>query len=168
VIRSAVLCLALSASAARTAPPGGSPPVHVAADEVEYRYKDKQAVFLGRPLVTLTRADATLLCKRLVADSDGEGHISHAVCTGDVKFTRGQKIATCEVATYDDAEARIICEGHPVLHDGASVMRGELLTYHLDQDRAVMTKAKGVMVQKPGEGEPAGKKKKRAGREGAK
>lgn len=166
MIGAAVLSLALAASAARTAPPGGSPPVHVTADEVEYRYKEKRAVFVGRPIVTLTREDATLLCRRLVADNDAEGRISHAVCTGDVKFTRGVKTATCEVATYDDAQARIVCQGHPVLHDGESVMRGELLTYDLDQDRAVMTRAKGVMIQKPGADEPASRKKR--AREGSK
>ena len=165
----AVLSLALAASAGRTAPSGPakpSPPVHVTADEVEYRYKENKAYFFGRPIVTLTREDATLLCRRLVTDNDETGHISHAVCTGDVKLTRGLKIATCEVATYDDAKGTILCEGHPVLHDGESIMHGELLTYDLDRDRAVMTKAKGVVIQKPGEDSP-GTRKKRGAKEGS-
>ncbi|BDG09921.1 LptA/OstA family protein [Anaeromyxobacter paludicola] len=173
MIGAASLALALLAGAPRTgpraAPPGGAaPPVHVTADEVEYRYKERKAVFVGRPLVKLTREDSVLLCKRLVADNDAEGRISHAVCTGDVRFTRGQKLATCEVATYDDAKGTIVCEGHPVLHDGDSVLHGELLTYDLDQDRAVMTKAKGTVVQRPGEGDATGRRKKRSAGEGAK
>lgn len=138
-------CLALALASA--AP---SPPVTVVAEEVQYLYKEGKVVFTGKPMVTLTREDATLTCRKLVAENDGEGRIRRAVCTGDVKLTRGTRVITCETATYEERTARVTCTGSPVLKDGESVMRGEVLAYDLADDRATLTAAKGTIVPQPG------------------
>ncbi len=138
-------CLALAIAAA---PP--SPPVTVVAEEVQYLYKEGKVVFTGKPLVTLTREDATLTCRKLVAENDAQGRIQRAVCTGDVKMVKGTRIVTCETATYEEKSARVTCTGNPVLKDGESVMRGEVLAYDLADDRATLTAAKGTIVPKPG------------------
>jgi lipopolysaccharide export system protein LptA len=138
-------CLALVLAAA---PP--SPPVTVVAEEVQYLYKEGKVVFTGKPLVTLTREDATLTCRKLVAENDGEGRIRRATCTGDVRLTRGTRIVTCETAVYEEKTARVTCTGNPVLKDGESVMRGEVLAYDLGDDRATLTAAKGTIIPQPG------------------
>jgi lipopolysaccharide export system protein LptA len=144
------LAMALIASAPGPAA-APRPPVHVDADEVQYQYKERRAIFLGKPLVRLTREDAVLTCRKLVTDNDEQGKVRRAVCTGDVKLTRGTKVATCQTATYDDATSRVVCVGNPVLKDGESVMTGEELVYDLAEDQVVMSRAKGTMVPKPGE-----------------
>lgn len=149
-------CLALALAAA---PP--APPVTVVAEEVQYLYKEGKVVFTGKPLVTLTREDATLTCRKLVAENDAEGRIRKATCTGDVRLTRGTRIVTCETATYEEKSARVTCTGNPVLKDGESVMRGEVLAYDLGDDRATLTSAKGTIVPQPGM-ELAPRKKKEA------
>jgi lipopolysaccharide export system protein LptA len=120
------------------APAGRAGPVRVDADEVRYVYPKRQVIFTGKPLVRLVRDDGVLTCKRLVATTDEAGRIGRAVCTGDVRFERGPKIVTCESATYEDAAGRIICEGSPVLKDGASEARGERLVYELATDEVTM------------------------------
>jgi lipopolysaccharide export system protein LptA len=139
---------------AASGPAAPRPPVRVDADEVQYQYKERRAVFLGKPLVRLTREDAVLTCRKLVTDNDEQGKVRRAVCTGDVKLTRGTKVATCQTATYDDATSRVVCVGNPVLKDGESVMTGEELVYDLAEDQVVMSRAKGTVVPKPGD-EPA-------------
>ena len=139
----AFLALALAA-----APP--SPPVTVVAEEVQYLYKEGKVVFTGKPLVTLTREDATLTCRKLVAENDAQGRIQRAVCTGDVQLVKGTRVVTCETATYEERSARVTCTGNPVLKDGESVMRGEVLAYDLADDRATLTAAKGTIVPRPG------------------
>ncbi len=124
---------------------------------MEYRYKERQTVMWGKPLVTLKREDATLLCRRLTADNDGSGDIQHAVCEGDVKLTRGEKIVTCNRATYEGDTGRVVCRGNPVLRDGDSIMYCDEVIYDLDQDRVFLKKPKGTLVQKPGEPLPIGK-----------
>jgi lipopolysaccharide export system protein LptA len=114
-----------------TASPAG--PVRVDADQVHYAFQRHEVIFTGTP-VTLRREDATLTCRRLVAKNDASGQIAHAVCSGDVKLTTRERIVTCERATYDDAEARIVCDGNPVLKEGPSEARGAKLVYDLRSD----------------------------------
>lgn len=153
----------LAALALLAPPPAQAPvPVHVDADEVYYQYRDRKVLFVGKPLVKLTREDAVLTCKRLVAENDDQGQIEKAVCTGDVRLVRGVRTVTCEKATFEEKLARVVCVGNPELHDGKSVMRGEELVYDLDQDRATLSTAKGTMVPKPGDEPVHGRKKEAA------
>ncbi len=126
-------------------------PVHVEAAQVQYDNKDRKVTFLGAPLVRLTRQDAVLFCRRLVAENDDEGHIRRAVCTGDVKLTRGEKVVTCEKATFENATSRVVCVGNPVLREGRSVMHGNELTYDLADDRALLTQAHGTVIPRGNE-----------------
>jgi lipopolysaccharide export system protein LptA len=125
--------------------------VTVDAEEVQYLYKERKVVFTGKPLVRLTREDAVLTCRKLVAENDEQGRIRQAVCSGDVKLTRGTRVVTCETATFEEKAARVTCAGSPVLKDGENVMRGEVLVYDLADDRATLSGAKGVIVPRPGE-----------------
>jgi lipopolysaccharide export system protein LptA len=114
-----------------------APPVTVDADEVQYLYREGKVVFTGKPLVKLTREDATLTCRRLVAENDEAGRIRRAVCTGDVRLVRGSRVVTCA--------------GNPVLRDGDNVMRGDELVYDLAADQATLSGARGTIVPKPGQ-----------------
>jgi lipopolysaccharide transport protein LptA len=144
-----LLAAALAASAAARAVP-----VDVQADAIEYRYKERRTVMTGKPLVVLTREDAKLACRRVVAEMDAAGRIERATCEGDVKLTRGDRVVTCARARFESAAGRVTCEGEPELRDGASVVRGELLVYDLDDDRVTLTRAQGTVVQQPGEKAP--------------
>ncbi len=147
-----VIALAAAlATPATTTPPTPPVPVHVEAAQVQYNNKDQKVVFLGAPFVRLTRQDAVLTCRRLVAENDDEGRIRRAVCTGDVKLTRGEKTATCEKATFENATSRVVCIGNPVLREGRSVMHGSELTYDLADDRAVLTQAHGTVIPRGNE-----------------
>jgi lipopolysaccharide transport protein LptA len=146
-----------AAPALKSAAP--APPTHVRAATADYDYKRHRTVMTGAPLVTLTRADATLVCKKLVADSDDAGQIRHATCDGDVKLTRGEREVTCAHATYEASTGKVVCVGDPVLKDGASVIRCEELVYLLDEDRVALKQPKGTLVQKPGQELPVARKR---------
>lgn len=157
---------ATPAGATRSGKVTTPPPTHVEAENMEYRYKERQTVMIGKPFVTLTRADATLICRRLVADNDAAGDIRVAVCEGDVKLTRGERSVTCARATYYADAGRVVCRGDralpggdPVLRDGASVIDCEELTYDLDQDKVFLKKPRGTLVQRPGQALPLAKKR---------
>ncbi len=152
-----VLALALQVPAPAVARGKAPPPTHVEADHIEYRYKEHQTVMTGKPLVTLRRDDARLVCQRLVADTTDGGEIRHAVCEGDVKLTRGDRTVTCARATYDGATGRVVCRGDPVLRDGDSVIQCDEAVYDLDQDRVQLKKPRGTLVQKPGQPLPIAK-----------
>ena len=153
--------LALAAAPAPAPAKAGKPPkpvpVEVNAASIEYRYKERRTVMTGDPLVTLTREDATLVCRRLVAEIDGAGQIARATCEGDVKLTRGERVVTCQTATFENATGSVTCVGTPELRDGASAVRGERLVYDLDEDRVTLTKARGTVMQSSTEELPLGR-----------
>jgi lipopolysaccharide export system protein LptA len=149
---------ALAMLAALSAPPepparSGRPPVHIQADDVDYRLREGRTVMTGKPLVTLTREDAVLTCLKLVVENDAKGHFQKATCEGDVKLTKGTRVVTCTSAVYEDETARLTCRGKPTLRDGPSEMTGEELTYDLDEDRVRLTRGKGVLYEPGAEGE---------------
>lgn len=131
----------------------GAPPVNVDAAQVHYAPRRREVVFTGAP-VTMTREDAKLTCARLVAKNDEKGEIVSAVCTGDVRFVRGERVVTCATATYENAQARLTCVGSATLRDGRTEAHGERLTYDLRADETSLEGAPGkpvVNVTIPGE-----------------
>ncbi len=129
----------------------------VTGEEVKYSYPRHQVTMTGTP-VRLTREDAVLTCRRLVADQDDAGRIVRATCAGDVRLVRGGRVVSCDTATYEDAAARVTCEGSPVvLRDGATEARGERLVYDLSTDEVTLGKASGgapgagVVITAPGD-----------------
>lgn len=146
----AIALAALSGAAAPAAKAAKVDPVRVDAEEVHYAFQKREVTFTGkgsRP-VTMTRDDARLTCQRLVARTDEAGQIVSADCTGDVRFTRGARVVTCERARFEAAAERVICEGNPVLRDGGSEARGTRLVYELERDEA---KLEGANITLPGE-----------------
>jgi lipopolysaccharide export system protein LptA len=143
----AVLAAGLALAASPAAGGTGKAPVRVDADEVHYAFQRGLVTFTGNP-VTLTRDDARLECRKLVARTDASGRIVSATCEGDVRLARRARVVTCERATFDDAEERVVCEGSPVLRDGGSEAHGTRLVYDLRSDEA---RLEGARVTVPGE-----------------
>lgn len=125
---------------------GKGEPVVVDAAELQYAPRRREIVFTGKPTVTLTRGDAKLTCRRLVARNDEAGRIQTATCEGDVRFTRGERAVTCATATYDDPAARVTCEGAPVtLRDQGLQAEGTRLVYDLATDEVNLSPSRGVV-----------------------
>jgi lipopolysaccharide export system protein LptA len=151
----ALAALAAAPAAGPAVRPAGSPsdalrrsPVRVDADEVQYAFQRREVTFSGKRPVTLTRDDATLVCRRIVAVTDEVGQIVTATCTGDVRFTRGPRTVTCEQATFENSSDRVVCEGSPVLRDGGTEAHGTRLVYDLRADEA---RLEGAVITMPGE-----------------
>lgn len=146
-----LLAVALSAGPARaTASPAAAPagaaalahgPVRVDADQAQYAFQRREVTFTGKKPVVLTRDDATLSCRRIVAKTDEAGQIVSASCTGDVRFVRGQRTVTCDEATFEEAAERVVCTGSCVLRDAGSEARGTRLVYDLKADAANLENA---------------------------
>ncbi len=147
-----VLAIALAALAGAAVPAteaARAAPLQVDADEVHYAFQKREVTFTGKDArpVTMTRDDARLTCRKLVAKTDEAGQIVTAACAGDVRFTRGARVVTCERATWDAARERVVCEGDPVLRDGKAEVRATRLVYELKSDEA---RAEGAKITLPG------------------
>ncbi len=126
-----------------------SAPVRVDAENVVYAFQRREVTFTGKDgkPVVMTRDDARLACQKLVARTDEAGQIVGAVCSGDVRLTRGTKLVTCDRATYDGSASRIVCDGNPVLREGGSEAHGTRLVYELETDQAHL---EGATITLPG------------------
>ncbi len=143
----AALAAGLALASAPASREARKAPVRVDADEVHYAFQRNEVTFDGTP-VTLTRDDAKLQCRKLVAHTDAAGRIVSAACEGDVRFARGARVVTCERATFDDADDRVMCDGNPVLHDAGTEATGTRLVYDLRSDEA---RLEGAQVTVPAE-----------------
>jgi lipopolysaccharide export system protein LptA len=106
-------------------------PVRVDAQEVRFSWRTRQVTVVGNPFVTMALDEATLTCRKLTGENDAAGKLRVAVCTGEVRLVRGDKLVTCERATYDREAGTVVCTGNPVLRDqtGGTEARGTSLTY---------------------------------------
>lgn len=127
-------------------------PVHVDAAEVRYAFQRHEVIFTGKP-VTLTRDDARLTCARLVAKNDEAGEIVTATCEGDVRLVRGVRTVTCQRGIYENAAARVTCEGDAVLRDRGTEAHADRAVYELRTDEVRLESAAGgpVRITLPGE-----------------
>lgn len=146
----ATLLAALAGAATPADEVSRAAPVRVDADQVHYAFQKHEVTFTGKDAkpVTMIRDDAKLTCRKLVAKTDEAGQIVTAVCAGDVRFTRGARVVTCEHATFEAALDRVTCEGDPVLRDGNAEVKATRLVYELRTDEA---KAEGARITLPGE-----------------
>ncbi len=146
----AIALSALAGAAVPAAEPARATPVRVDAENVVYAFQKREVTFTGKDgkPVTMTRDDARLVCQKLVAKTDEAGQIQGAVCSGDVRLTRGPKIVTCDRATYDGPSSRVVCEGNPVLRENGSEAHGTRLVYDLESDQANL---EGATITLPGE-----------------
>jgi lipopolysaccharide export system protein LptA len=148
-----LLAVALGAQQAPAVDSLRGSPVRVDADEVHYAFQRHEVAFSGKKPVVLTRDDATLTCRRIVAKTDEAGQIVSATCTGDVRFARGVRTVTCDQATFEEAGERVICSGNTVLRDGGTEARGAKLVYDLKADEVSLegSKETPTTVTVPGE-----------------
>lgn len=141
------LALALAAEPSpRAALPGQGEPVEVQADQLQYAPRRREITFTGKAgaPVTLTRGDARLTCARAVAKNDERGQIVTATCEGAVRFTRGERVITCDVAVFDNPRSRLSCQGSPVtLSEPGIEAEGTQLVYELDTEELKLENGRG-------------------------
>ena len=93
--------------------------------------------------VHATRLLMTLTSDQGVAHYDKDGHIVDLVCTGNVRMTDRDRVATGDKAVYVEAMRTVELTGHAVAKQGADVLTGEPLIFYVDEDRVV---AKGASL----------------------
>jgi lipopolysaccharide export system protein LptA len=108
-------------------------PVSFAADHGELQGKANRAVLAGN--VVITQGDLTLRAGRttMAFSTEGGGFKIHRVdAVGGVRITRGNQVASGDVAIYDFDRRLITLAGNVVLQRGTDRLAGGRLTIDLD------------------------------------
>jgi lipopolysaccharide export system protein LptA len=68
------------------------------------------------------------------------------VAAGNVKVVQLDRRATSQKAIFYQEENKVVLEGDAVLREGDNVIRGERVTYYIDEQRSVVEGKKGGRV----------------------
>jgi lipopolysaccharide export system protein LptA len=120
-------------------------PIDITSETVEGDQKKNTVTFKGN--VVAKQEGTTLYADTLVIYHDGESRrVREIVATGNVKVVQLDRRATSRRAIFNQDENKIILEGDAVVREGDNVVRGERITYYLNEERSIVEGGKGGRV----------------------
>ncbi len=120
-------------------------PIDITCDTLEGNQKQNKVTFSGN--VVAKQEDTTLYANMLVIYYYPDNKkLKEMVATGSVKVVQFNRRATSQKAAFYQEGNKIIFEGDVVVHDGENVVRGERITYYIDEERSTVEAGKGGRV----------------------
>ncbi len=120
-------------------------PIDINSDTVEADQKQNIVSFKGN--VVAKQEDFTLYTNTLtVYYNPDTKKMKEIVAAGNVKVVQLDRRATSQKAIFYQEENKVVLEGDAVLREGDNVIRGERVTYYIDEQRSVVEGKKGGRV----------------------
>lgn len=120
-------------------------PIDITSDTVEADQKTNTVTFKGN--VIAKQEDTTLYANTLVITYDSNSKkLKEIVAVGNVKVVQLDRRATGHKATFDQEKNKMVLDGEAVAREGANVIRGERITFYVDEERSVVEAEKGGRV----------------------
>ena len=120
-------------------------PIDIASDTVEGDQKQNTVSFKGN--VIAKQEDITIQTDLMVVYYDPETKkLKEVIAHGNVRVVQADRRATSRKATFHQNENKVVLDGDVVIREGDNVLRGERVTYYIDEERSVVEGAKGSRV----------------------
>ncbi len=120
-------------------------PIDITSDTVEGNQKSNTVVFKGN--VIAKQENTTLYTNTLTITYDPENKkLKEIVGFGNVKIVHQNSRATSQKVIFYQDENKVVLEGDAVIRDGENVIRGERVTYYIDEERSVVEGGKSNRV----------------------
>jgi len=120
-------------------------PIDITSDTVEADQKTNTVTFKGN--VIAKQEDTTLYSNTLVVTYDpNTKKLKEIIAVGNVKVVQLDRRATGQKATFDQEKNKVVLDGEAVAREGANVIRGERITFYVDEERTVVEPVKGGRV----------------------
>jgi len=120
-------------------------PIHIDSDRLEGDQKTNTFTYIGN--VVAKQEDVTLYANTLLIIYDPETKkLKEIVATGNVKVVQQDRRATGQKATFDPDKNKVVLDGDAVVREGANVIRGERITFYVEEERSVVEPGKGGRV----------------------
>lgn len=150
------MALALLAPQEVAAQAGSPEPISITSERMEADAAGDVVTFSGN--VVATQADGMLKAKQLRvfyrnlpaapgAAAEPRREITRIEADGEVKFVKGDKVATGERAVYSAAGRTIVLTGAPRVRQERDWVQGTRVTIYLDEERSVVEGAPGRRVE---------------------
>jgi lipopolysaccharide export system protein LptA len=120
-------------------------PIDITSDTVEADQKTNTVTFKGN--VIAKQENTTLYANTMVITYDANTKkLKEIVAVGNVKVVQLERRATGQKATFDQDKNKMVLDGEAVVREGANVIRGERITYYVDEERSVVEGGRGGRV----------------------
>jgi lipopolysaccharide export system protein LptA len=120
-------------------------PIDITSDTVEADQKQNTATFKGN--VIAKQEDVTLYANTLLIIYDPDTKkLKEIIATGNVKVVQLDRRATGQKATFDQDANKVVLDGDAVVREGTNVIRGERITFYVEEERSVVEPGKGGRV----------------------
>lgn len=120
-------------------------PIDIASDTVEADQKQNKVTFKGN--VVAKQEDVTLYANTLVINYDPDTKkLKEIIASGNVKVVQLDRRATGQKVTFDQDKNQVVLDGDAVVREGTNVIRGERITFYVEEGRSVVEPVKGGRV----------------------
>ena len=120
-------------------------PIYIESDRLEADQKTNTVTYKGN--VVAKQEDVTLYANTLVIIYDPESKkLKEIIATGNVKVVQLDRRATGQKATFDQDKNKVVLDGDAVVREGTNVIRGERITFYVEEGRSVVEPGKGGRV----------------------
>jgi lipopolysaccharide export system protein LptA len=118
-------------------------PINIDSDRLEA--DQKTITYKGN--VVAKQGDVTLYANTLVIIYDPDTKkLKEIIATGNVKVVQLDRRATGQKATFDQDKNKVVLDGDAVVREGTNVIRGERITFYVEEERSVVEPRKGGRV----------------------
>jgi len=123
---------------ARFALTAGRGPVTISSESLEFEYRTGVLTYRGS--VEVKQGDVVLRSDllRLTLDLEDLGHPREVVAEGNVRISKGERVATGGRAVFDQAAQTITLSDAAMLRDGPNEVSGERVVVYLEEQRSVV------------------------------
>ncbi len=120
-------------------------PIDISSDSVEADQKKNTITFKGN--VVAKQEDITLYANTLIILYDPDTkQLKEIRAIGNVKVVQRERRATGQKATFHQDENKVVLDGEAVVREGENVIRGEKITFYVNEERSVVEGGKGGRV----------------------
>ncbi|HUL30657.1 MAG TPA: lipopolysaccharide transport periplasmic protein LptA [Thermodesulfobacteriota bacterium] len=120
-------------------------PIDIDSDRLEADQKTNTIIYKGN--VVAKQEDVTLYANTLLIIYDPDTKkLKEIVATGNVKVVQLDRRATGQKVTFDQDKNKVVLDGDAVVREGTNVIRGERITFYVEEERSVVEPAKGGRV----------------------
>ena len=122
--------------------------LHVTAEELDYKIKERYLVLTGQPIINLTQpdnpqGDIEVKAERIEMDVERD----HSIAYNKVRITKEDSVITGEKAEFFGEEGKLVVTENPSILKGDNVFTGKEITLYVETNSLIIKgDVKGVMV----------------------
>jgi len=124
-------------------------PISIKSEQLDVASSNGNRHLVFKRDVRVLQGDIELRTEKLEAFYEaGQSQPARLIAIGGVRVIQGERVASCDKATYVRADQRIVCSGHASVVDGCDVVRGGRIEFDLEYEQFTVMGAASVVLER--------------------